>query len=377
MFTHPKMRYTYVGVDSHKETHTAVFIDCFFDKLGEITFKNLPSEYGAFLLEAGRLKMDGTELLFGLEDATSFGRTFAVFLADSRQRAKHVNALLVARERRNRNIAEKTDSVDAECAARVLLSKLGELPDADPDDKYWILRTLVVQRDNIVKAGTSLKMFLHSLLTQHYPNYRNFFRNIDGKTSLAFFKKYPSPSALKGVAAAELADFVGGHSSGYYGAEKALEIIGSLEDTAVPFQEIRDESVRSAIRRLEFDLGEIGRIETSVALYLESFGCTLTSMAGIDVVSACQIMSCIGDVKRFPTAAKLARYAGIAPVTCASGQKDLQFASQRGNRELNSLFFRLAVRVTSPCGPNEKIINGFFYDYFRRKISGGKRSAKP
>jgi len=135
---HPKMRYTYVGIDSHKDTHTAVFLNCFFEKLGEIKFKNLPSTFGAFLAGAENLKQNGTELLFGLEDASSFGRSLAVFLTDNNQKVKHVNALLVARERKNQNIVQKTDSVDAECAARVLLSKFGEMPDADPNDKYWI-----------------------------------------------------------------------------------------------------------------------------------------------------------------------------------------------------------------------------------------------
>jgi len=243
---------------------------------------------------------------------------------------------------------------------------------ADPQDKYWILRTLVVRRDHVVGSNTRSKMLLHSLLTQHYPNYRSFFKTIAGKTSLAFFKAYPSPSTLKEVTAEELAAFIREKSSDYYGKEKALEIIHSLEDTTAAFQEVRDETVRSTIRQIEFNLEEISRLECEMAKYLESFNCTLLTMTGIDVVTACQLMSCIGDVKRFPTAAKLARYAGIAPVTYASGQKGFQFANQRGNRELNSLFYNLAVRVSTPCGPHEKVINGFFYDYYHRKQAEGK-----
>ena len=369
---HPKMRYTYVGVDSHKDTHTAVFMDCFFEKLGEVSFRNRPSEYPAFIAKAEKLKTEGTELLFGLEDASSFGRTLAVFLAEEGIKAKHVNSFLVARERKNQNITQKTDSIDAECAARVLLSKLGELPDADPKDKYWILRTLVTCRKQIVKNNTLLKMQLHALLTQHYPGYRGFFAYIDGKAALAFFEKYPSPKTLKNVKADELAGFLLDESSDRFGAEKAGLILGLLEDTEADFQEIRDEAVRSAIRQVRFGMKEIGRLENTMAEYLDSFGCTLTSMAGIDVVSACQILSCIGDVKRFPSPAKLARYSGIAPVTYASGKKDYQFANQRGNRELNSHFFRLAVRLTSPVGPNKKVLNMFIYDYYHKKQAEGK-----
>jgi len=369
---HKKMLYTYVGVDSHKATHTAVFLDCFFGKLGEAVFRNLPSGYPAFLKEAEKIRPTGTQLIFALEDATSYGRTLAAFLTENGFTAKHVNSVLVARERKNQNVTEKTDSIDAECAARVLLSRFDELPDAGPQDKYWVLRTLVLRRGQLVKCNTGLKMHLHTLLTQHYPNYREFFVNIDGKTSLAFFKKYPSPKTLENVTVQGLAEFLLYESSDRFGMEKAGLILGSLEDTAAVHQEIRDEAVRSAIRQVEFNLKEIQRIELSMAAYLDSLGCTLTSMAGIDVVSACQILSCIGDVKRFPSPAKLARYAGIAPVTYASGGKDLQYANKRGDRELNSLFYALAVRLTSPVGPNNKLINKFFYDYYHRKQAEGK-----
>ena len=369
---HPKTKWVYVGIDSHKDTHTAVFIDCYFEKLGELKFDNLPSKFGGFLLEAQKFKQEGTQLLFGMEDATSYGRTLAVFLKANCYEVRHVNSRLVAQERKAQNVTQKTDSLDAECTARVLLSKLADLPTPDPQDKYWMLRTLVVQRKQLVRGNIRAKTYLHSLLTQHYPNYCQFFSCIDGKTSLAFFKKYPSPKTLGGVTAEQLTEFIRDESSDRFGGEKVQLILHSLEDTAAANQEIRDEAVRAAIRQIEFNNQELERIEVTMAAYLDSLDCTLTSMAGLDVVSASQILSCIGDIKRFKTPAKLARYSGIAPVTYASGKKSLQFANKRGNRELNSLFFTLAMRLISPTGPNRKLINPFFYDYFQRKKAEGK-----
>jgi len=366
------MHYTYVGIDSHKETHTAVFIDCFFEKLGEITFDNLPSKFDAFLADALKLQQDETILMFGLEDISMYGRSLAVFLRDNKQQVKHVNALLVARERKNRNITEKTDSVDAECAARVLLSKFGGLPDAEPQDDYWILRTLVVRRSYLVRNNTALKNHLHTLLTAHYPNYQNFFDSIDCKTSLAFFMKYPSPMALKTTTLENLTVFLHKLSNGRVGAAKAQEIFESGEDIKAQFQEIRDEAVRSAIRQIQFNMQEIQRLETTLKQVLSLFGTTLTSMTGIDVVTASRMLSCIGDIKRFSAPAKLARFSGVAPVTYASGKKDLQFANQRGNRELNSQFYKLAVRLIGNVGSTKKVINPFFHEYYRRKLSEGK-----
>ena len=372
---HPKMQYTYVGMDSHKDTHTAVFIDCFFEKLGVIQFGNRPVDFDAFLQQAQAYLMDGTTFMFGMEDASSYGRLLMVHLTQNGHHVKHVNALLVARERKNQNVTQKTDALDAECAARVLLSKFGELPDVTPDDKYWALRSLVTRRGLLVRQRAAIKHYLHSLLTQHYPSYRSFFDKIDCNSSLAFFMRYLSPHTLQGTTAEELAAFLEIPSNRTVGMAKALQILASLQDTAtdnIQYQHVRDSIVQSTIRQLEFNMQEIDRLEGSIATFLAELNTTLTSMVGIDTITAAQILSCIGDIKKFPTSAKLARYAGIAPVTFASGKKDLQYANQRGNRELNSLFFWLAVRLSNPISGRLRVMNSFFYDYYNRKMSEGK-----
>jgi len=370
--THPKMRFTYVGIDSHKATHTAVFLDCFFEKLGEITFGNLPVDFEHFLTNAQKFLIDGTAFMFGLEDCSMYGRTLMRYLVQKGYSIKHVASLLVARERKNRNTSEKTDSVDAECAARVLLSKFGELPDANPQDQYWVLRTLVVRRASLTRHNNASKHLLHDLLLHHYPNYRDFFANIDCKTALAFYARYPSPGTLAGTSLEALAAFLEIPSNGYYGIDKAAEILESCADTAVEHQAIRDEVVQSIVKQVAYNMEEIERVTGAIEAFMQNFDCTLTSINGIDTVSAAQLLSCIGDVRKFSTPAKLARYAGIAPVTRASGKSDIQYANQRGNRELNHLFFNLAIRLTMTAGPKRRVINAFCYDYYHRKRAEGK-----
>ena len=377
---HPKMQYTYVGVDSHKETHTAVFLDCFFEKLGHITFGNLPADFAAFLIQAQTFKQAGTTFMFGLEDVSAYGSALARFLRAGNQPVKHVNAYLVARERSNLN-ADKSDNADAECAARILISKFATLPDVEDDEKYHVLRTLVVRRDFLVRCNLALKTYLHSLLTVDFPNYHKFFAEIGGKTSLAFFTKYPHPGLLKGTTADELAQFLWEHSGGLLGIKRATEILAAIDTTAMhehstyesnSKHEIRSKTVHSAIRQLQYNMDELGAVEADLATVYRSFNTTLTSMSGLDIVSASQLLSCIGDVRKFATPAKLARYAGIAPVSNSSGKRDMQFASQRGDRELNSLFYGLAVRLILTFGPGHKAHNPFFYEYYHRKMSEGK-----
>ena len=372
---HPKTMFTYAGIDSHKNTHTCILLDCFYDKLGQVVFPNIPAKFGEFLAKAETLKAEGTELIFGLEDVSAYGRALTVFLTNNGKKVKHVNAVLVARERKNQNARQKDDFIDAECAAKILLSKLNSLPDVAPQDKYFILRTLVIRRQSIVKQNTALKNHLHALITSHYPSYHEFFAKIDTNTALTFFKTYPSPSSVIGTTEEELAAMLWKLSNGRVSAEKTHKIYKRImEDgnTETEYQKTRDICVKSAIRQLEFNTREIESLEENIADFLDNFDCQLTSMKGIDTVSAARLIACIGDIKRFETPAKLARYSGVAPITYASGKTKLQYSNERGNRELNSLFYLLAVRVSMPTGPARRLINPFFHEYYHRKLSEGK-----
>jgi len=374
---HPKMRYTYVGIDNHKDVHTAVFLDCFFEKLGELQLQNLPSTFDSFLQQAQTFLMPGTTFMFGFEDTSSYGRALTVYLKNHGISVKHVNSLLVARERRNQNVVQKNDSIDAECAARVLLSKFSELPNADTQDLYWVLRALVARRDALVKQRVMIKNQLHSFITPHYPGYRKFFVNIDSKTALAFFMQYPSPALLNTTTVEELTAFlqnIGGVSN--YSSDFAKDLLAALQDTIVQHQEVRDTVIISVIRQLRYIMDELVQLEEAMVNFLPEFNCTLTSMTGIDTVTAARMLAYIGDIKKFTSSDKLARYAGIAPVSYSSGKKDTQHANECGNRQLNSLFYNLAVRLCFATGPSHKVMNSFFHDYYGRKISEGKTKAQ-
>lgn len=371
MYHHPKMQYTYVGVDSHKETHAAVLLDCFYEKIGAVSFGNRQEDFDTFLTQALQFKQHGTDLLFGLEDVSKYGRKLTKFLLAHNQPVKHVNAYLVAQERKNLNL-DKSDLSDAECAARMLISRFGSLPDVEEDERYHILRTLVVRRDFLTRNKTMLKNYLHSLLTIDFPNYHKFFTELHGKTALAFFTKYPSPRWLKDTTAEELGQFLWQHSGGNLNIERAKEILDLTDAELTPIHEMRNKTVQSAIRQLQYNMHEIENVDADLQKVYSEFNTTLTSMTGIDLVTASKLLSCIGDIRKFASPAKLARYAGIAPESHSSGKKDAQFASKRGDRELNSVFYGLAIKLIHFYESETKARNPFFYEYYRRKIREGK-----
>ena len=150
-----KQNFIYVGIDLHKETHTAVMIDCYNQKLGEITFPNRPADFPKLVTKVKKCNTDGKEVVYGLENAYGYGRALAVWLIDKGYLVKDVNTAISHRQVKHRGaMYRKSDSDDAEAIALATLNMLDKLPDACPNDAYWSLGQLVHRRDNIMKQRT-------------------------------------------------------------------------------------------------------------------------------------------------------------------------------------------------------------------------------
>lgn len=302
MFNHPKARHIYCGIDTHRKTHTACFMNCFFEKLGEITFPNTPTSFDILIEESNKYRPEGMTTVYGLEDTGMSGRSLAVFLIDRKQIVKTVNSKYTNAERKALPIYQKTDSFDALCRARVLLSRLDTLPTANPIDIYWTLKMLVGSRNAVVKSNTALKNQVQAYIMHHYPSYKKFFSVFDCPTALEFWETYPSPKHLKGVTPDELAKLLRTSSSKFFGADKAQSILDTVDDdgdTTTEHQETRDFIIVESIKEIRHKEKEIAKIEREMKKLMESMNYHLESMIGIDLVSACGFVAEIGDIGRF------------------------------------------------------------------------------
>lgn len=371
---HYKQKHVYVGIDLHKGSHTAVVIDCWNEVLTEVQIDNRPSAFQGLLDEVKRHAKTLTPV-FGLEDVGGNGRSLAVFLLEKGQVVKEVNSALSYAQRMSHPTTKKSDSWDAYCIACVLVAKLGSLPDANPLDLYWTIGQLVNRRDALVKAVTALVNQLHNQLAHHYPSYRKFFSDVDGNTALAFWEEYPSPHLLADTSAEELAVLLRRHSHNACSTNKARKILGLVEkdgETKREYQEARDFIVRSIVRDVRFKKKEIEEVEKELKRTVGLLGYRLETMPGIDTVTACALVSQIGDISRFPSADKLARFAGIAPIKFSSAGKGKDQKSKQGNRELHGIFYFLAIQQVQVSKGSGIPRNPVFLDYYQRKIREGK-----
>lgn len=365
----------YVGVDLHKQHHTAVIMNCWQEKLREIQIENKPSAFSTFLLEVNQLAGEQLTPVFGLEDVGGYGRALAKYLMDHEQIVKEVNPALSFAERKSHMMTQKSDSWDAECVARILVNKLDHLPDAKPNDLYWSIQQLVTRRNALVKAQSALKNQLHIQLSYHYPSYKKFFSEVDGKTALAFWERYPSPSCLDGVSVKQLTCFLLDVSHNTCSVNKANEILKLVKEdghTMKEHQDTRDFLVRNIVQEISFIKQGIGKVERKLKELMSLLDFQLETMPGIDLVTASGFIAEIGDIRRFPNANKLARFAGIAPVYFGSGGKGKEQKSKQGNRTLHTLFYNLAVQQVQVAKGSKLKRNPVFHAYYQRKLKEGK-----
>jgi transposase len=201
-------KYLFVGVDTHKNQHTAVVINCFHQSLGHTKTVNDPDSFDEFIAKLNSLSHNNETLIFGLEDTQGLGHSLAQWLIEKGYTVKEVNPTFTKRERDHSTNPDKSDPVDAEAVANALYANLDKLPNIEEDAIYKAVRQLNNQRKSLVKRQTQLKNRLHNLIHQQYPHYEKFFSDTFGKTAMAFWETFPHPAELKHYAEKRLNKFL-------------------------------------------------------------------------------------------------------------------------------------------------------------------------
>lgn len=365
--------YLYVGVDLHKEKHVAVLCNCWSEVIATFTTDNAPAKFPKFLRDIKK-KAKGTPLVFGLEDVTFYGRSLAMFLLEQGEIVKQVNSAYTKRERNRSTAPDKTDTKDAEAICDILIRKLPELPDANPQDIYWVLKQLLANYEYLNKMATGIKNSLQNQLIHHYPTYKKLFKNIDGKTALAFYEAYPSPNLLLKETVDSLAAFLRSHSNYSLSTKKAESILNEVKNSGwreAGYQKQRDMLIKSYVRMLKAIHAEMEEMERQMDELIKQTGYQLQTMPGLKTVTAATIIAYIGDISRYPSPDKIAKIAGIAPLNKSSGKKERQTRNRYGNRRLNYAFYMLALNHIQ-LDKNGKPRNPVMYQYYRKKQREGR-----
>jgi len=325
----------FVGVDVHKDRHTAVGLSPLGEQLFELTIANQERD---FLSLVERSQAEATRFgltpQFGLEDVHSWGERLSSFLVEAGLPVIPVAPVLVDHVRRKATHPEKNDSLDAAGVAEVMIRRIDRLPRytiTPAAQKAKQIRELSLDREWLVKERARLKNQLHALLYRIHNS--------------AYQTRFTDPFS-----------------------QKALRYwLHSVPKGADPILVRR---MKRAVHRLRDLRLEIRELESALATLLDEHGCTLPTASGCGTVIAAELVGEIGDVTRFPTPGALAKYAGCAPREHSSGKTVRWRKTRSGNRRLNRSFHRMALCQISRSG------NDAARAYFRRKVAEGKTKAQ-
>lgn len=366
-------QHVFVGVDTHKDQHTAVVCNCWHKALGVIETPNNPAAFPAFLDQVLALTPRGLTPVFGLEDTGGLGYTLAEFLLKAGYTVKEVNPIRSDRQRKHSPHPDKSDPDDAKAVAKVLINDFDELPNAQVDELSLAIAQLVHHREHLVREQTRLKNRFHAAIHQQYPNYRDFFDSPFGQAALAFWHRFPSSGHLKNVGVSRLASFLRKNSNNRVStkkAEKILSLVTPDTNSSLP-QQTRDLIIRNLVEQLRLLQKELVEIEKQLALLVQQTGLQLETMDGIDTVSAAALIAEIKNISRFASSSKLARFAGVAPLQNSTGRKKRFKKSKMGRRSLNTVLYRIAlnqIALTRKGQPRNPVARG----YFLKKVAEGK-----
>src|SRR5690349_3957710 len=261
-----------VGIDPHKHVHVAVAIDGAGRQIGDpLIVKNGPQLIGG-LLTWIRSNTDESSVTWAIEDGHGFARRLADGLLLAGQEVVWVpTRLMMAHRKLHAPTGAKSDPVDAAAAAYAAIASPG-LDRHRIDDHVRELRVVVDLRADLVRRRTmvinQLKAQLHVWL-DHTPG------------DLLRAKTVASVSALL--------------------AESSLR-----------------PHVRDALHEMLNEVADINRrvhqLDHIVKELVIPLAPTLLQITGISHTSAAVLIAEIGDITRFPTSTKLARYTGCSQI---------------------------------------------------------------
>jgi len=264
----------------------------------------------------------------------------------------HPNQLKASRPRfRASGSRSKSDSFDAFCLAELARTDHHRFRVLVADsDESRALKVLTRAREDLVGTRVGLANQLRAELEAFWGGAAVLFSEIDCAISLAFLKRYPSPTDAARLGEKRLESFLS--QNRYTGGKSAPELLQRLRKapqgrTSEAEIEARREAVLALVGTLEVLVERIKHLEDRIAravrahpdgeLFLSLFRSPNSTL------TAASLVAHIGDQReRYPTNEALAAAAGMSPVTVESGKRKVASFRRACDKRLRRAIATLA-----------------------------------
>jgi transposase len=289
-----------VGIDTHKFVHVAVALDAHGRRLGALTVAADPGGYQQLLEWAQGL---GELDRFGVEGCGSYGQGLVSFL-----RRHGLHPVEAGRpDRRDRRNRGKSDTIDAENAARAVLAGTATAVPKTATGSSEMIRQIKIARDTAVKARTAAIISLKAVIVTCPDELRQQLQPLT-KTKLRERCNALRPGPITSPPAA---------------AKHTLRTLArrwiALDEEIHAHDEILDGLTAAAAPRLR-----------------EAFG--------IGTDTAAEMLILAGDnPERIHSEAAFAKLCGACPIPASSGTTQRHRLNYGGHRQANSALYRTVI----------------------------------
>lgn len=115
-------------------------------------------------------------------------------------------------ERRRKSSGAKTDFIDANNLAKMLRAEIKNMKPFKPSSETIAeLRQLTRDQNGLIQTKTALVNQLRACLLDYFPAFIDLFSDLDGDTSLAFLRRYPTLEKASRLGVEQLTEFLRAH----------------------------------------------------------------------------------------------------------------------------------------------------------------------
>jgi transposase len=311
-----------IGVDTHKDVHAAVALNGLGARLGTRTIPANPSGYQE--LDAWARSF-GPVRAFGIEGTGSYGAG----LSRSLQSAGHTVLEVNRPNRQLRHQHGKNDPLDAESAARAVLSGQADAQPKSGTSSVEMIRHLKVARDTAVKSRSQAMITLKTIIVSAPAALRGQLDAIPGRMALIRHLAALRPGALTSTTAT---------------AKAALRAL--------------------ARRWLALD-AEIKTHDLHLEAMTTACAPAMMEAHGISTGTAAEMLILVGDnPERIRSEAAFAKLCGACPIPASSGKTTRHRLNRGGHRQANAALYRVVIVRMRHHQPT--------LDYVRRRTAEGK-----
>ena len=290
-----------IGVDTHKHVHVAAVMDTIGGILATLT---ITTDAGGFKQLLEWASDFGKVLAFGIEGTGSYGATLTSFLR------RHGHKVIEAGrpDRRTRRANGKSDTLDAEDAARSVLAGFATATPKTADGAVEMIRQLKIAHDSAVADRTASMVTMKAMLVHGSDELR---RETSRKTQIMLARHL---AALR------------------------PRVLESPDDAL-------RHSLRSLARRWQQLDTEAKELSAMIEQLVTRTAPQLLEQFGIGVDTAAEILIVVGDnPERIRSEAAFAKLAGISPVPTGSGMTSGRHRiNHGGHRQLNAAIYRTVI----------------------------------